>query len=246
MTTRHLGGISVEVCDEHGVWVEGRSQQILCRLRGGVRRLGRLTAGTLCVLQILGISVSVLAAIWDIESITWTGPIFSMVGVLVALDSRVSRSASHVLFGLSTAAVSVFCLFWIVSLSWSPRDAAVPVSSALICYELLIMPVGCLALYRTLRPLEPHGATDSRPWQFSIGGLLLATAVLAVALSAGRLVYDYGQGVRVAVAAALLVLSIVGIGIALAKGLTPSAETTDPRRHQLTLTLPESTGDVAR
>ena len=141
--------------------------------------------------------------------------------------------------------VSVFWFVWIVSLSWSPGDAQVPVSSALIGYELLFVPVGWVALYRTLRSPELEPAKDERPWQFGIGGLLVATAVLAVALGVGRMVYDHGHEVQLAVAVGLFVLSAVGTGITLGKGLGSSRAAGDARPCPFPLTTPESAGDSA-
>ena len=106
----------------------------------------------LCGLQILGVSGAVIAAAIDIESIVVTGPVFSVLGILVALGSLASRSAFNAIFGLSAVAMSLFCLTLIASLSWSPGDAQKPVSTILICYETLLLPVGLLALYRTLVP----------------------------------------------------------------------------------------------
>lgn len=240
-----LEGVSVEVCSEHGVWVEGRPEQVLSTFARTTGRLGKLTAGVLCVLQILGVSGAVVAAVVEIESILWTGPVFSFLGLLVALGSRTSRSASNALFGLSAAVVSVFWFVWIVSLSWGPNDAQVPVSSALIGCELLVVPVGWVALYRTLRSPEPRLTGDDRPWQFGISGLLVATAVLAVALGVGRMVYDHGHGVRLAVAVGLFVLSGVGTGITLGWGLRPSGEAKDARSCPFPLTTPESACDTA-
>lgn len=245
MVADRLQRISVEVCGEHGVWFEGRPEQVLSTFARTTGRLGKLTAGVLCVLQILGVSGSVVAAVMEIESILWTGPVFSFLGLLVALGSWTSRSASNALFGLSATTVSAFWLVWIISLSWGPNDAQVPVSSALIGYELLFVPVGWVALYRTLRSPEPEPAKVERPWQFGIGGLLAATAVLAVALGVGRMVYDHGHGVRLAVAVGLFVLSAVGTGITVGKGLRPSGAARDARRSPFALTTPESGGNSA-
>lgn len=214
MVTERRSGVAVEICHDHGVWLAGEALSAMLTRSG--RRGGTVwksAAVGLCVLQILGISGSVLAAAWDIESICGTGPTFSLVGVLVAFGYRISRSLSSVVFGLSAAVVSAACFVWIFTLSWSPGDAQHPVSSALIGYEMLILPVGWFALYRTLRPRAAKSAGDDRPWQFGIGSLLALTAVLAVMMGFARLVYLASNDVRLAVAAGLLALAVTGISI---------------------------------
>jgi len=210
-------GRRVETCAEHGIWLEKEEsrQPLVLRSDGA-----RWTFAVLCGLQILGVSGAVVAAVIDIESIVVTGPLFSVLGVLVALGSLASRSAFNAIFGLSAVAMSLFFLLWIVSLSWSPGDAQKPVSTALICYETLILPVALLALYRTLVPRVPSLTTDARPWQFGIRHLLTITFVLAIVLAVGKLGFEHGDNVRLGIAVGLSAGSAIGIGFALYFGIT--------------------------
>jgi len=109
-------GASDRNCAEHGVWLEREEiRQPLVWLR----RANVLFA-VLCGLHVLGVSGAAVAACVDIESIVVAGPVFSVLGILVALGSLASRSAFNAIFGLSAVAMSLFCLVLIISLSWSP------------------------------------------------------------------------------------------------------------------------------
>ncbi|MBN2474740.1 MAG: zf-TFIIB domain-containing protein [Pirellulales bacterium] len=223
MATEQRSGVTVKACSRHGVWFENERFE---ELSGKGRQVGgsrwRPVAIGLCVAQILGISISVVAAAIEIETICATGPTFTILGVMVALGYRVSRSPSSLAFGLSAAVVTVACFVWINLFSWGPDDAQGPVTSALIGYELLVLPVGGVALYRTLRPLTSAPSRGDSHWQFGIGGLLATTAVLAVAMGVGRSVALYGRNVRVGIAAGLLVLATVSIGVAVARARRPA------------------------
>ncbi len=65
----------------------------------------------LCVVQLLGVCGSVVASTVEIESIVFTGPAFSLLGIVVACDWRVSRKVSTLIFGLSASVVRVFVFF---------------------------------------------------------------------------------------------------------------------------------------
>jgi len=219
-------GRRVETCAEHGVRVDKDESRkpVVLRSAGA-----RSTFAVLCGLQLLGVSAAVVAATYDIESIVVTGPVFSILGALVALGSFASRSPFNAVLGLSAGAMSLFCLVWIASLSWSPNDAQKPVSTVLICYETLLLPLGLLALYRTLVPLIPSLTTDARRWQFSIRHLLTITSVLAVMMAAGKLGFEQGDNVRLGIAVGLFAGSVIGIGFASYFGITRRCAVTRPR-----------------
>lgn len=188
----------------------------------------RVAAAVVCMLQMLGISGAVILAAIDIETIIATGPIFGVLGIVVALGSRASRSISNAVFGLSTLAVSIACTVWIIALSLGPTDAQIPVTAALICYELLSLPVGCLALYRTVAP--PGSLQTGRRWQFSIAQLLATTTLLAIVMGVGKGVIQFGANAQLGIAIALCVLTSLGIAIASAKGLAFPEETGESDR----------------
>jgi hypothetical protein len=209
-------GCRIETCAEHGIWLDKDD----VRQRFGRVLRANVPFPILCGLQILGVSGAVIAAAINIESIVVTGPVFSVLGVLVALGSRASRSVFNAIFGLSAIAMSLSCLIWIAALSWSPGDAQKPVTTALICYETLLLPVGLLALYRTLVPRVAAVTADVRFWQFNIRHLLTTTFVVAVMLAVGKLGFEHGDNVRLGIAVGLSAGSVIGIGFALYFGIT--------------------------
>lgn len=207
-------GCRIDICGEHGIWLnkDGASR------RTGWLRRAHVPFAVLCVLQVLGISGAVIAAAVDIESIVVTGPVFTVLGILVALGSLASRSPYNAVFGLSAGAMSLACLVWIASLSWSPSDAQQPVTTALLCYETLIVPIGLLALRRTVLPPVAAAISVARSWQFGIRHLLTTTSLVAVMLAVGRLGYEHGDDVRLGIAVGLAAGSVIGLGLALFVG----------------------------
>ena len=119
----------------------------------------------------------------------------------MALGSIVSRSSANAIFGLSAPAVSLVCVVLINALSWGPSDAEVPIGSLLLGYQAIAVAVGLVALRRTMSPPVP--GESGGPWQFGIRELLLATFILAVALSASSVAYRHGESVRLAMAVGL-------------------------------------------
>ena len=82
----------------------------------------------LCIcLQMLVVLIGLGVACWQIESIIGTGPILSIVGIIVAVLSYRRSIRSGVLFGLSGLGLSVGVFLTIFLLHWSPDDARIPV-----------------------------------------------------------------------------------------------------------------------
>jgi len=168
----------------------------------------------LCVAQLLGIAGSAIAATVDIESIVGTGPIFSLVGLAVAVGCVISKSPANLFFGLSTPAFSLCIFFWIFTKSWSPQQAAVPVSTTILGYELLLVPLGLYALYRTLAPAAK--TRSARPWQFNLRSLFILMFIAALTLGAARpFLHVVGPGLRHYVAIVLCVFTLFGVGVTL-------------------------------
>jgi len=173
-----------------------------------------------CMLQILGISWAVTIAAIEIESVVVTSPILSLLGIVVAIGPRRSRSIFKAAFGLSTLALSVGVAVWISTQSLDPSKAQLPVTAALISYELAFIPLGWLAVYQTLSLSELGSSQATRGQQFSIAQLLVVTAWVAVALGIGKAMIDGNRNAQILVATSVCVLTSLGIGIAAAKGLT--------------------------
>jgi hypothetical protein len=165
----------------------------------------------LCLLQLLGISGSVIASAIDVESIVVTGPIFTVLGLAVACGWFVSRHLSTWVFGLSVGIISIFLLILIVSLDWSPSDAQYPVSLVLLGFEIAVVPVGLLSIYRTL--VVTHRDNIERKWQFSMRILFIATLIVGICCAATKLALDLGLAAPLAIAIVLCIATIFATGI---------------------------------
>ena len=165
----------------------------------------------LCLLQLLGISGSVIASVIDVESIVVTGPVFAAVGLAVACGWIASRDASILVFGLSAGIVSLFLLMLIALLKWSPSDAQFPVPLILLGYEVVVVPVGLFSMYKTL--VIPHHSNVDGTWQFNLRTLLIVTFVISVCCAATRLAFDLGSAALLAMAIGLFTATLIGIGV---------------------------------
>lgn len=167
----------------------------------------------LCIALLLGIAGSTIAATVEIETIVGTGPIFSLVGLATALGILTSRSPANLLFGLSTPIFSLFIFFWIFSNRWSPQQATVPVSTIILVYEGLAVPLGLWALYVTVRPRHPAADCLRKPWQFNLRSLFFLVLVSSLSLGAGRSFLHFGANLRLAIAFVGCLLTVVLIGL---------------------------------
>jgi hypothetical protein len=163
----------------------------------------------ICVLLPLCVSGAVIGAAFDIESIVVTGPILSLSGLAVTLIGWGFRSSSMALFGISIPSFSMaifgisipsfsMAIFlWITFQAWSPAEAQLPVTTALIGYQLVILPVGWWALRQALS--GPMAASGELRLQFSVRSLLIVTLIAAVSLGVMRLCDSRDVQLRLAV-----------------------------------------------
>ncbi len=163
----------------------------------------------LCVVQLLGIGGSVVASTVEIESIVFTGPCLSVLGIVVACGWSASRNVSTLIFGLSTGFVSVFVFILIVSQSWSPSEARVPVPLVLLGYELIFIPIGLFSFYKTI--VISHEKKDGRRWQFNLRSIFAITLIVAVSCATAKLANEFGTAVLLAVAIGLCSATIIAV-----------------------------------
>jgi len=102
------------------------------------------------VLQLITVCVGVPIAWFNIESILFSGPIVSILGLLTTILAIRARSGNTLLlsiFGLSGPAISVGTFALIAYQEWSPSDAQEPVSMLLIWYVLIVVPMGLVCVF---------------------------------------------------------------------------------------------------
>ncbi len=146
------------------------------------------------MIQILGVSIAVLAATVEIGSIIFSGPILSVTGLVLAVLRRHDANLARRLFGLSAPLVAILCFLLIFFRSWSPQDAAQPITTLLFFYEVQFLPVGLAGLFRIIATLsQPINCPGP---QFSLRSLFSVVLSAAVGLATARLAYyasDWGR-----------------------------------------------------
>ncbi len=138
----------------------------------------------LAVLQVIGVLIALLFAWGNIESIVFSGPLLSVTGLVLFVVSLFWRLWLGAMFAAAVPLLSVTCFATIATNRWSPTEAYYPINSVLTAFALIHVPLGMLAIRdvrrRVLRP------ADQFQYQFSIGGMMIATAAIAVTLGLAR------------------------------------------------------------
>ena len=160
----------------------------------------------LIVTQIVGILAAAIASVIEIESIMVSGPLVSLVGLLIASVSFRRNDGVGLMFGLSTPSVAVLCLSIIYGLNWGPGEAAFPISCLLVAFAILSVPGGMVALWR-LR--QPAGATRRLKTQFQISTLMGLTFLVALVLGLHGSFGEPGAAVGIMIAYSTAVASII-------------------------------------
>lgn len=162
----------------------------------------------LIVAQVIGTSVAVILSIVDVETIVGSGPILSVIGLVVAFAGLVKGNRAAILFGLSATAMSLFLFALINRLRWGPSEASLPVSIILLVYEGFMVPLGLVALYGAL--IEKYCDSTKVRWQFSMRALFLGVACSAIGFAIARLAYELGSEAMMAFAIVACVATISG------------------------------------
>lgn len=165
-----------------------------------------MAARVLIVAQVVGILAAVAASVIDIETIVVSGPLLSLVGLLLGLVSFRRNDGIGLLFGLSTPSVAVLCFCIIFGLRWGPHDAAFPIPCLLAAFAILSVPAGVVALRRLRRPV---GATRRVKMQFQISTLLGLTFLVALVLGLYKTYGEPGTAVAIMIAYSIAIASVV-------------------------------------
>lgn len=103
-------------------------------------------------LMCLTIGVGQVAAFVDIESIIFTGPAVSIIGLLVATAGHSSDIRPAVWLGLSGPAITALTALVINVMSWSPGEAQGPLPGLLCCYTAAFLPIGIYCVWYVQPP----------------------------------------------------------------------------------------------
>ena len=146
----------------------------------------------LILFQLVGIFAAVVAAVVEIETILWTGPVLTLIGFVIVIRCFRRDHLLGLYFGFSVPSISVLCFSLIYGLEWSPGDAAVPISCLLIVFAVLSVPLGVLAWRRM-----PHVTHAKRPlkMQFSLADLLGLMLVVSLPFGLNQTLAEPGLAI---------------------------------------------------
>ncbi len=104
------------------------------------------------ILLLLAILASAAMCLADVESILWSGPTVTVLGLLsMATLRQRSEFPLAVIYGLSGPLLSV-CVGVLINVrGWSPADAQVPVSLISLVYAVVATPLAVFVLRHTRR-----------------------------------------------------------------------------------------------
>lgn len=102
-------------------------------------------------LQYLILLGGVIASYIEIESIMFSGPAYSIAGILTAATALYSRNRSALWIAISAPSFALFIFLLIFLNHWSPADARAPVPILCTLYLLAILIVTLLRLNRMRR-----------------------------------------------------------------------------------------------
>jgi hypothetical protein len=117
----------------------------------------------------------------NIESIVFGFPALSIVGLVLALVSRVIASWTVMLFALSAPLVCATGALVIATFRMGPDDAAIPIASLLVVYGVLITPLAIVAARRIGAWQIDPASQPAAPWRYSLKALLLLMTAVCIA-----------------------------------------------------------------
>lgn len=115
----------------------------------------RIVIGGLLVLGGFGALATVLA-IDDIETIIGTGPIGSLIGLVVYIVARKLHFPEQQKIGLSAPIFSAVCFLIIFCLDWSPGEAQTPISILIALYTFMLGVAILVEIVRIRRRFVRH------------------------------------------------------------------------------------------
>lgn len=121
--------------------VSSTTQQIPTKIEHSkTKRLLLILLKTMSILQLLAIPTAVIAIFEDVETILFSGPILTIIGIVVATLSYRNGIRIGTVFGGSMLAVSILCLGLIAGNDWGPGQAQEPIQwIALLCGIITLM-----------------------------------------------------------------------------------------------------------
>ena len=133
---------------------------------------------TLIILQTLAVEVATLAGMGEVETIQYSGPVLSGMGLAIAYLSFRRNRPLGLCFGLATPTACVLCFSLISGLGWTPDDAQTPMFVILAIVALFHVGAAFCAL-NEVTAIQAAGR-QKLPFQFSIMALLVLMFLVSV------------------------------------------------------------------
>lgn len=151
----------------------------------------RTAATTLWALQATALLISVIAVLSNFESIVVTGPTLAVTGLLLgAVTSRLG-SPLVMVHALSGPLVSSVGALLIAVNHWGPREAKGPLTSMLVIYSVLAIPIAIGALLQIQRIPSELPPRRRFKWQFSLKSALILMTAVCVVITVVQLLVRY-------------------------------------------------------
>jgi hypothetical protein len=153
-----------------------------------------------------------IAAMIDVESILFMGPVLTVAGLVLAVVTRPLLSWPMLCVGLSGPLVCALIAYLIVIGNWGTIEAYVPTAVITGLYAMCFFPATAVALASALKR-QATCTTSTRPAsRYSLKSLLYVMTSICILLVVGRLVAEviHDEGVIFG-GYALVVVALCGL-----------------------------------
>ena len=132
-------------------------------------------------------AVAMSIAVWvDVESIVFTGPVLSVVGIALAIFTQRLRSWATLLFSLSGPLICALGAFLIAVFHLGPPEAQAPIAGLMTIYLLTAIPAAVIALREILDWDVDSSRQDRWVWRYSMKSLLVVMTGACVLVAVGQ------------------------------------------------------------
>lgn len=144
----------------------------------------RIGLGASLLLALVGGTIALLV---EVESVIFTFPLCTVLGLSLAVASRRMVSWRVFLWAMSAPIAVIVCAMTIAIFELNPREAAIPIRCLWGVYVLFSVPVGFGVLPALVRWRGREHARRAGLWRFQVKFLLIQTLVLSGALAIAKL-----------------------------------------------------------
>jgi hypothetical protein len=148
-------------------------------------------AVSLWALQATALFIAVVAALTNFESIVVTGPALSVTGLLLGAVTIRLGSSLVLMHALSGPLVCSIGSLLIAANHWGPREADDPLTSMLVVYAVLTIPIAISALQRIHQIPNDLPPRRRFKWQFSLKSVLILMTAVCMLITAVQLLVCY-------------------------------------------------------